>query len=605
MVGVGTWETQAEFRDIKVVRGDETLFESDFSRGLEPWDTRRGNWEVVEGALRQTSQVADARALIGDPDWSDITITLQARKLGGREGFLILFGLPGPDATFKSFWNIGGWGNTGHGIEAPGIVTERVPGRIESGRWYDIRLEIEGDTIRAYLDGDLIEEASPPSDEDAQRVFPHALIPALYADPSVVEFDGMFYCYGTTDGDGHGLATSGRPVVWKSRDFVNWSFSGSIFPSNFDAKYWAPSAPVYKDGRYYLFPTLDNRIVAVVSDSPEGPFRTLDGKDITADSGWEHFPITAGHPIDAEVFGDEDGSYYMMWSERYIARLNSDFTGFDGDPVRIQTKRGGYSEGPFMLKRDGIYYYFYTLGGHEGYQYAYMMSRTSPLGPWEGPEQDIISTTDHEKGIYGPGHGSFFSPEDSDQWYFVYLEYGRSGTNRQVMAAEMHFNDDGTIQPIELSFEGVGALRPNPFYNTPNLARDASATASTTRPEVRIPPINDPRLNRIETFSPANAIDGSNGNRWMALDDDVQPWFKLDLGEPRHLRRSELYFVKPTEGHAYRVEYSLDGSTWRPFGGNDKLRIQSPHIDVNNARARYLRVHILEGEPGLWDFRVY
>ena len=83
-----------------------------------------------------------------------------------------------------------------------------------------------------------------PSSHDAQREFPHALIPDLLADPSIVEFDGMFYCYATTDGMGQGLSTSGLPVVWKSRDFLHWHFEGSIFPRSFDAKYWAPNAPV-------------------------------------------------------------------------------------------------------------------------------------------------------------------------------------------------------------------------------------------------------------------------------------------------------------------------------------------------------------------------
>src|SRR5436853_238556 len=87
--------------------------------------------------------------------------------------------------------------------------------------------------------------------------FGQALIPDLLADPSIVDIDGTFYCNATTDGAGAGLASSGTPVVWKSKDFLNWSFKGSIFADNFDAKYWAPSSLIRKGGRYYLFPTLD------------------------------------------------------------------------------------------------------------------------------------------------------------------------------------------------------------------------------------------------------------------------------------------------------------------------------------------------------------
>ena len=602
LVGVGTWATQAEFKDIKVTKGDQTVLASDFSKGLQGCQTVRGQWEVVDGVLRQTGDEEDARALIGDPGCGEYTLTLKARKLGGNEGFLILFGMPKADADIKSWWNIGGWGNTSHAIESPNVVKEQLPGRIETDRWYDIKVEISSKAIRTYLNDQLIQTAALSV---TRSEFGHALIPDLVADPSVAEINGTFYFYATTDGTGKGLSTAGLPVVWKSKDFLNWSFSGSLFSSNYDAKYWAPSTPVYKDGHYYLFPTLDNRITAIVSDSPEGPFRTPDGKDLNKTSGWHHFPITAGNPIDAEVFRDDDGTYYMVWSQRYIGKLKPDFSGFDGDPQPIQTKRGGYSEGPFLRKRNGIYYYFYTLGGNENYQYAYMLSRSSPLGPWEAPEQDVIATTDREQGVYGPGHGCFFNPQGSPQWYFVYLEYGRSGTDRQVMADKMNFNDDGTIQPIHLTLEGVGALRSNPDYSTPNLALGKTATASSTQPDFRVPPIADPSLNRVESFSPTNALDGSNGSRWMAAANDANAWYQVDLGQVCSIKRTELYFVKPTAGHAYRLEYSPDGEDWYPYAMHPEVRVQSPHTDMKSVHARYLRVTILQGTPGLWEFRVY
>jgi hypothetical protein len=605
LAGLGTWSTQAEFKDIKVTKDGKTLFESDFSRGLEGWNVSRGQWEVVDGTLRQTSLEEDTQALIGDPTWCDYTLTFKARKLGGKEGFLVLFGMPAPGSHTKSWWNVGGWGNTAHGIQAPGMLEQRQRGEITAGQWYDIKLELSGNLVRTYLNGQLIQTTGRHCDKDAQREFPHALIPDLLADPSIVEIDGTFYCYATTDGMGKGLATSGLPVVWKSRDFLNWRFEGSIFPPGFDAKYWAPSAPVKKDNRYYLFPTLDNRITAVVSDAPEGPFFTLDGREVRKDSGWRHFPINAPHPIDAEIFRSDNDQYYMVLSRRLVARMNNDFTGLDSAPVEIQTKRPGYSEGPALFKREGIYYYLYTLGGNEAYQYAYMMSRKSVMGPWESPEQDIIATTDHEQRIYGPGHGCFFNPKASARWFFVYLEYGRSSTSRQIMAAEMHFNPDGTIRPIELCLRGVGALRRDPAYDRPNLASNANATASSTLADFRVPSIADPTLNRIETFSPTNALDGSNGSRWMAGETDSLAWYQLDLGGVREIERTELYFVKPTVGHAYRLESSTDGKAWTTCGGHEEIKVQSPHTDSNIGSARYLKLTVLEGTPGLWEFRVY
>lgn len=36
-IGVGTWNTKAEFKDIRVKSGDRTLFESNFSKGMSGW----------------------------------------------------------------------------------------------------------------------------------------------------------------------------------------------------------------------------------------------------------------------------------------------------------------------------------------------------------------------------------------------------------------------------------------------------------------------------------------------------------------------------------------------------------------------------------------
>lgn len=86
------------------------------------------------------------------------------------------------------------------------------------------------------------------------------IIADMIADPSIVKYNGTWNCYATTDGYGQGLATSGPPVVWKSKDFVNWSFDGIFFPSDNGQKYWAPSKLVFANGRYWLYPTLNSSI---------------------------------------------------------------------------------------------------------------------------------------------------------------------------------------------------------------------------------------------------------------------------------------------------------------------------------------------------------
>jgi alpha-L-arabinofuranosidase len=159
-IGLGTWNTQAEFKDIKVTQGDKTLWGFDSAAGTGAWKLQNGDWKIQDGALRQNAQTENVIARIGDANWQNYTLSLKARKNGGAEGFLILVAVNGDDHLW---WNIGGWNNTRSAFERSrggdkfevGRVTND---RIETGRWYDIKVEVHGDTIKAYLDNRLVSE---------------------------------------------------------------------------------------------------------------------------------------------------------------------------------------------------------------------------------------------------------------------------------------------------------------------------------------------------------------------------------------------------------------------------------------------------------------
>jgi len=159
-IGVGTWNTQAEYKDIKVEQDGKTLFACDFGKGTEGWKLLGGDWKAREGALRQSSRDSNVRATTGDPDWTDYTYTLKARKTGGDEGFLVMFQVKN-EQDF-TWWNIGGWGNTRHAIEQSVVGAKRQvgdspTGSVETGRWYDIKVEVKGNELACYLDGKLIQ----------------------------------------------------------------------------------------------------------------------------------------------------------------------------------------------------------------------------------------------------------------------------------------------------------------------------------------------------------------------------------------------------------------------------------------------------------------
>jgi alpha-L-arabinofuranosidase len=160
--GVGTWDATAEFKDVRVERDGKLLYQSDFSQNAEGWKPDSGQWSTADGAYQQ-SRRGQGLSYFGDENWSDYTLTLKARKHSGGEGFLIVFGRGGPD---KYWWNLGGWGNSQHGIEFNQTPVGRpVRGRIENDRWYDIKIALSGKQIRCYLDNELIHDATAPSSQ--------------------------------------------------------------------------------------------------------------------------------------------------------------------------------------------------------------------------------------------------------------------------------------------------------------------------------------------------------------------------------------------------------------------------------------------------------
>ena len=158
MIGVGTWNTAAEFKNIKLTAPDgKVLFESDYSNGTKGWKLLGdgADWKAQNGALRQGAEKEFIRALAGKREWTDYTLTLKARKISGAEGFLILFRINGNED--RTWWNIGGWGNTQDGIEAGGTLDAK-PGHIETDRWYDLKLTVSGKNVKCYLDGEIIHD---------------------------------------------------------------------------------------------------------------------------------------------------------------------------------------------------------------------------------------------------------------------------------------------------------------------------------------------------------------------------------------------------------------------------------------------------------------
>lgn len=118
-------------------------------------------WNATDDHIAQDGAADNVRLVFGSPEWSDYEFTVEARKTGGNEGFLILLRALNKQ---EFYWaNLGGWQNVGHALERGikgggrwGAVTRRRDGQIQADRWYRIRAHCEGPRIQVWLDDDLV-----------------------------------------------------------------------------------------------------------------------------------------------------------------------------------------------------------------------------------------------------------------------------------------------------------------------------------------------------------------------------------------------------------------------------------------------------------------
>lgn len=166
-IGLGTWSTTAQFKDVKVTDNDSGKIIYDLNTkksSIDDFRRETGSWELNGKTITQSSSDINMRAILNNENQiknlQNYTLELKAMKTGGAEGFLIMFGVKGKNLYW---WNMGGWGNTQSAVEkgtAEGRSTigETCPMTINDNQWYNIKIVVSGENYKCYLDGNLIHD---------------------------------------------------------------------------------------------------------------------------------------------------------------------------------------------------------------------------------------------------------------------------------------------------------------------------------------------------------------------------------------------------------------------------------------------------------------
>ena len=272
-----------------------------------------------------------------------------------------------------------------------------------------------------------------------------------YPDPSVIRVGKDYYATATSSEWGPEF-----PIL-HSTDLVNWNIVGVVFPKRPEwsvGNYWAPEI-WQENGKFYIFYVARRKdgplcIAAATAAKPTGPYTDHGALECQEAGSIDAFPIR-----------DENGKLFVVWKEdgnsvnkptplwaQELDEKNWKLTGTRKEILRNdpETWEGNLVEGPFIMRKDGYFYMFYSGNAccGRGCNYAMGAARSKTLlGTWEkDPANPILKGNEN---FNCPGHGTIVTTENG-RMYLMYHAYDPKDINyvgRQALLDEVSWTKDG------------------------------------------------------------------------------------------------------------------------------------------------------------------
>lgn len=181
---------------ISAVASAQTYFSDNFDNPNESekkWHPLFGQWEFKKGEYHQLLNAVNCMSVVTDEywndDWNNYTFVVRANKIGGAEGFLIMFRCMGkmqprdvvledpPDrmgkdkASLEYWWNLGGWANVRSQVESwggtPGVNSNHI---IKTDEWYEIKIVNTPTSYTCILNGEEVGTVSDKTQDGRGRI---------------------------------------------------------------------------------------------------------------------------------------------------------------------------------------------------------------------------------------------------------------------------------------------------------------------------------------------------------------------------------------------------------------------------------------------------
>lgn len=267
-------------------------------------------------------------------------------------------------------------------------------------------------------------------------------------DPFIFKWNGNYYLLCTRP---KGL------VMMKSFDLVYWKNVNKDGIVSNDAHLEHAFAPemMYYDGYFYIVASPSgnghyiyrSRIITGPYEKVSGNIQEMiDGSFFVEKNEKKYFLRASETGITAKIFKDND-------EKTDFSLFTNDYFNFD------DTMIGGWTEGPYLLKRYDNYYLTYT-GTHflsDAYRVDYSSGKSLTKNGLDYHGTLLLST---DNDFYGLGHSMSFLGPNLDAYYIAYHNMMPSG-NRYLNISRLMFNNYG-----EMLINGA-YIKDNPVLERP------------------------------------------------------------------------------------------------------------------------------------------
>lgn len=433
------------------------------------------------------------------------------------------------------------------------------------------------------------------------------------ADPMGLTYKDEYFLFSTNQGGFH-----------YSKNLSDWEFAPASFQRRpTDDDMCAPAAFVSGDTLFYTGSTYEGLPVWYSTSPKSGRFKRA----------IERNTLPSWDPC---LFLDDDGKLYLYYgsSNEYplkgVEISRDDFRPVSKiyDIMMLRPEEHGwerfgmnnddevtlrpFTEGAYMTKHDGKYYFQYGAPGTEFKVYADgVYVSDSPLGPFTYQQHNPMS---YKPGgfVQGVGHSGTFQDLKGNYWHvgtcMLSLKYK---FERRIGLYPTAFDPDGVMYSTT-AFGDYPCWNADYDIKNPSdrftgwmlLSYEKSVKVSSTD----------------SIYSASNLTDENMRTYWAAKTGEPSEWVEIDLGGMKHIKAIQLnYYDHKSVQHnrandlyyQYRIYSSDNGTDWTLVvdkSDNDK-DVPHDYIELSETLdARYLKlenIHVPSGNFCLSEFRVF